>query len=216
MFATAFLPASVFVIGYSISLLPVIDSQSVHLHVAKQGRWMLSIEEKGHLRNGNDADTQKAFELRRDDIVSWVESRLELKKRDFECQANLTGERQGMIVLIAEGDDSQLFSVLDDSVLEFNRYTGNWDGNCLSMRGFPQQEAKRGSLEAMLEELFSVVFFGGPSPEKEIVLTTDGCFGVEQIPCEIEDDGQKLVLDVSKLSESPNKIRELSIFDLGE
>lgn len=216
MFATTILPAWVFVIGYSFSLLPVIESHSLHLHVAKQGRWTLSIEEKGHLRNGNDADTQKAFEIRRDDIVSWVESRLELKKRDFACQAKLTGERQGMVVLIAKGDDSQLFGVLEDSVLEFNRYIGNWDGNCFSMRGFPLRRAKQGTLDAMFEELICAVVRGGPRPKTELILTTDGCFGVERIPCRIENDGRKLVLDASRLAESPNKIRELIIDDLGE
>jgi hypothetical protein len=135
---------------------------------------------------------------------------------EFLSEVKVKGDNPDSIVQTVTGkgnDPADLLQLLRGQ-LQLGRCTFSWDRKRFEISGFPPRP--QGSLASVV---LAVVVAGAvcdPHYKNEIVLTTDGRFIVDHMPCEIEADGRRLVLDVSKLDESPEQERSLKIEGLGE
>ncbi|HUY89375.1 MAG TPA: hypothetical protein VMV10_11620 [Pirellulales bacterium] len=215
MLSATLLTALVLAPGQLLKGVPIAESSTMRLHVGKQGRWTMTFEESAHTRlGGDDAATIKLAKKIGEEMSE--EFSHGLASAEFTSEVKVVGENPATVVVTVTGkgdDPADLLQWLR-LILGCERCAFSWNRERFEISGFPPKP-QTSLVGSVLGVIISGVVFD-PHYKAETVLTTDGRFVVDHLPCKIEDDGRRLVLDVSKLADSPEQERSLRIEGLGE
>lgn len=216
MLSATLLTALVLAPGQLFKDLPVMESSVMRLHVGKRGCWTMAMETKAHTRTGGDDIATKEFFEESGEQTCEELSRI-FAAVDFSSEVKVMGENPATIVqtVTGKGDDPADLLQLLRVQLYLERCTFSWNRECFEVSGFPPKPPETGIVGALLGAMITAVS-SEPGYRDQIVLTTDGRFVVDHMPCEIEDEGRRLILDISRFYESPEQKRTLRIEGLGE
>lgn len=218
MLSATLLTALVLAPGQLFKDIPVFESSAMRLHVGKQGSWTTTIEMKARSRSGDDAKTKEFFDEMSEGLIEEFSGGL--TSVEFQSEVKVVGQNPTtiMMTVTGKGDDTIELLLWLRGHLGMERSTFSWDGKTLQLKGFPPKPPETSAGALLLGAVVSAVLSNGFAPDYsgELVLTTDGRFVVDHLPFAVEDDGRRLVLDVSKFDESPEQECSLRIEGLGE
>ncbi|HVC95118.1 MAG TPA: hypothetical protein VND64_15585, partial [Pirellulales bacterium] len=208
----AFLPLLVLVAGQSLPI-PIPESTSIHLHVAKGGHWTIKEVVTLRFRSADQIDDFDEIS----ELLEALQEDFKSKKAVCDGQVTAAGENRYTFVVTCKGDDVvELLEMLEE-YLGLERCAFSWDRTCLRIGGFPPKN-EPSLFGAIVGAIVSSMIFGDAKVEckEEFVLTTDGRFVAENLPSKIDDDGRRLVLDLANLYAFPEQERTMRIEGLEE
>ena len=182
MLSATLLTALILAPGQLFKDVPVAESSSMRLHVGKQGHWTVTFEEKAHSRPGGDdaATIELAKEIGEEMSEEFSSV---FATAEFSSEVKAVGQNPATVVLTVTGKGDDPADLLQWLRLELGleRCTFSWDRKRFEISGFSPKP--QGSfVGAVLGMIVSGIAFD-PHYKYEFVLTTDGRFVVDHLPC---------------------------------